>query len=123
VPSSRHFSITAARECRERPLDRLRVDVAHQTADVLALAGEGGPAAQAVHFEDRFEQGFGQLQMLLQLAQLLRPHPRQSDAKFLQRFGVALARRAARALDGAACLIALLAASEGGSRFRCIGGA
>ena len=41
-----------------------------------------------------------QLQVLLQLAQLRRPHPRQADAELLQRFGLALARRAARALEG-----------------------
>jgi len=93
-----YFSITAARERRQRALDRHRVDITHQAADVLALAGEGGTAAQAVHFEDGFEQRFRQLQLSLQLAQLRRPHPGQPNAQLLQRFGLAFARRAAGAL-------------------------
>jgi hypothetical protein len=36
--------------------------------------------------------------MLLQFAQLLRPHARQPDTQLLQRFGLALARRARRSL-------------------------
>jgi hypothetical protein len=69
-----YFSITAARELRQRAFNRRRIDVTHQAADVLALARQRRTAAQAVQFEDGFEQCFGQLQMLLQLAQLRRPH-------------------------------------------------
>jgi hypothetical protein len=53
-----------------------------------------------VHFEQCVEQRFRQVQMQLQLAQLRRPHPGQADAQFLQRFGLALAGRAAGALNG-----------------------
>ena len=95
-----HSSITAARELRQRALDWQRIDITHQAADVLALAGQGGAAAQAVHFKDGFEQRFRQAQMLLQLAQFRRPHPGQPDAQLLQRLGLALAMRAAGALQG-----------------------
>jgi len=104
-----YFTITAARELRQRALDRQRVDITHQAADVLALAREGGTAAQAVDFEQGFEQRFGQVQVQLQLAQLRRPHPGQADAQLLQRFGLALARRAAGALDP--LVVASIAAS------------
>ena len=76
-----YFTITAARELRQRALDRQRVDITHQAADVLALAREGGTAAQAVDFEQGFEQ----------------------------RFGLARARRAAGALDP--LVVASIAAS------------
>jgi len=51
--------------------------------------------------------------MLLQLAQLRGPHPGQPDAKLLQRFGLALAGRAAGAVLGVIARVSAAAASGG----------
>ena len=89
----------------ERGTDRLRVDIAHQLADVLALPGPGGAAVDGAQGADRLLEFLGQVKRLqLRIAQL-----RQLHAQVLRGVRGALAR----ALAGALRRLVLLSSSSG----------
>jgi len=78
--------IRAARDRIQIGLDGFRVDLAHQLADQLFLAGDRAVSGQALGFDEGFVQFFGQVER----GQLLLVDGHQTFAQFLQRRHVAL---------------------------------
>ena len=75
----------------ERPLDRRRIECAHEPPDVLSSARVRRAAAQFLRLEQRLEQLRRQIESL----QLVRLEAEQPFAEALQRLGVAFAGGAA----------------------------
>ncbi len=93
------MGVVAVRQARHGGLERFQFHVAHQLADVLALAVQGPALLELLGLVDRLAQPFRQRQ----LVELVRPQLREPLPELLQRVGLSLAR----ALAGAEVLLVL----------------